>query len=136
MPVRPHGFPPALRVRRKADFDAGFKEGAACSDALLVVHARPNGLPHPRLGLAVGKAVGNSVVRNRVKRLLRESFRLHREALPPGYDLVVVPRGGEGGAPTLEECARSLAALAARAAERCARGEGGRRRGRREEPRP
>lgn len=115
MPVRPQAFPPALRIRRKSEFDAAFRDGAACSDPLLVVHARRNGLPHPRLGLAVGKAVGGSVRRNRVKRLLREAFRLRRVELPAGHDLVVVARGGEDAEWTLEGCARSLVALAGRA---------------------
>src|SRR5262249_55406259 len=62
----------------------------------LVVFARPNALGHPRLGLSVGRAVGGAVVRNRIKRLLREAFRLdHRSwagGTPLGYDLVVTVR--------------------------------------------
>jgi len=136
--VRPHGFPPALRVLRKRDFDAAFREGASAADDRMVLHLRPNGLPHPRLGLAVGKALGGAVARNRVKRLLREAFRLHRGDLPAGHDLVVVARPGEGEW-TLEGCAASLRALSARAADRLARGGGRRARPpgpRPEEPRP
>ena len=92
--------------------------GASASDALLTVHALRGGGPEPRLGLAVGRSVGGSVERNRVKRLLREAFRLHRAELPPGHDLVVVPKDPEAARRPLEAFVRSLVDTAARAAER------------------
>lgn len=125
--MRPRGFPPALRLHSEKEFDAVFREGASAADPLLVVHALPNGRPEPRLGLAVGKGVGGAVVRNRVKRLLREAFRLHRGELPPSHDLVAVARPENGSGWALEPLARSLVALAGKAAARHARGEGGRR---------
>lgn len=127
--MRPLGFPPALRIRRGSEFDRAFREGASAGDELLVVHALPNGGPEPRLGLAVGKAVGGSVARNRVKRLLREAFRLHRAELPPGHDLVVVAKAADPARWTLAACAASLASLAAKAAQRRAKGGGRRARG-------
>jgi ribonuclease P protein component len=120
--MRPHGFPPSLRIRRGRDFDRVFREGGHAGDDLLVVHALPNGGPHPRLGLAVGRGVGGAVVRNRVKRLLREAFRLRRADLPPSHDLVVVAKGKDPGAWTRDAAERSLLALAPRAAERAAKG--------------
>jgi ribonuclease P protein component len=59
----------------------------------MIVFGRPNGLGCPRLGLAVGRVVGGAVQRNRVKRLLREAFRLEQHALPAGLDFVVSVRG-------------------------------------------
>jgi ribonuclease P protein component len=122
--VRPRGFPPALRIRKGAEFDRVFREGGRSGDSLLVVHVLPNGGPEPRLGLAVGRTVGGSVVRNRVKRLLREAFRLRRGELPAAHDLVVVAKAVDRSEWTYAACERSLLALAAKAAARLARGEG------------
>lgn len=94
MKARPHSFSREERLKRQRDFALVFSEGKAVSDRCLVVHACPNGLPHSRLGLAVGKKHGNAVARNRLKRLLREAYRTRKPELPPGYDLVVVPREG------------------------------------------
>ena len=62
----------------------------------MIVYAVENGLDHPRLGISVGrKRIRHAHDRNRVKRLLREAFRLSKAELPGGLDLVVVPRGGD-----------------------------------------
>jgi ribonuclease P protein component len=119
--MRPHGFPPALRIRKRREFDRVFKGGGRAGDDLLVVHVLPNGLRHPRLGLAVGKGVGGAVVRNRVKRLLREAFRLRRADLPAAHDVVAVAKPAGPAAFTLPACEKSLLALAAKAAARLAK---------------
>ena len=58
----------------------------------LLVYALPNELSHSRIGLSLGRRIGNAVRRNRIKRLLRESFRLNRMEWPDGYDWLVVVR--------------------------------------------
>ncbi len=75
--------------------------------------SRPDGSPDPRLGLTVSRKVGGAVVRNRVKRRVREWFRHSRKALPAGVDLVVIARRGAGELST-EQTQGSLAELAQR----------------------
>ncbi len=85
-------FLPKYHVRRPADFQRAYRRRHTASDHLIVVFGYPNGLAYARLGLSVSRKVGNAVVRNRWKRLLREAFRLSRKDLPVGIDLIVVPR--------------------------------------------
>jgi ribonuclease P protein component len=85
----------------------------------LVAAILENGLPHRRLGLTVSSRVGNAVARNRVKRWLREIFRHHRNALPPGVDVVLIARPGT---PQLGH--RRLEAEFVTLAERLRAGEG------------
>ncbi|MEN0109975.1 MAG: ribonuclease P protein component, partial [Planctomycetota bacterium] len=71
----PRGFPRSRRLLKGEEFDAAFAAKLSAGDGVVVVHARPNGLGHARLGMAVSRKVGNAVRRNRWKRLLREAFR-------------------------------------------------------------
>ncbi len=105
-------FLPAYRIRRQADFQRAYGRRCTASDRLLLVFGCENDLPHPRLGLSVSRKIGKAVFRNRWKRLLREAFRLSRERLPAGIDLVVVPR--RDAEPKLSELLESLPRLAAR----------------------
>ncbi len=85
------------RLSRSRDFDAVYRRGTSASTRYLVLHwfAR-EGDPDdtPRLGLAVPRAVGTAVVRNRMKRLLREAWRELLPEVPPGRDYVLVARPG------------------------------------------
>ena len=77
------------RLSRSLDYQAVYKARKRCQRGPLTIFGRPNQLPHCRLGLSVGRRVGGAVVRNRIKRLLREAFRLSMPELPPGYDFVI-----------------------------------------------
>ena len=84
-------FPKAARVRSKHDFERARKVARAVSDGVLRISILPNGSGLTRLGLAVAKR-GSAIERNRIKRVIREVFRLRRAALPAGFDLVVSPK--------------------------------------------
>ena len=106
-------FPRQYRIRRGADFQRAYRRRCVVSDDSIVVYGCENSLGNPRLGLSVSRKVGGAVVRNRWKRLLREAFRLSRGELPPGIDLVVIPR--QGVEPRLARLLESLPVLAQRA---------------------
>jgi ribonuclease P protein component len=91
----PNAFPRSRRLVWKRHFDAVFAKGLRTSTGTLVVRSRPNDLKHCRLGLAVSRRIGGAVVRNRVKRRLREAFRrlqIELDGEPISYDVVVTPR--------------------------------------------
>jgi len=85
-------FRPHEHVRRPADFQRVFARRRSASNEWLIVYACENDLPYSRLGMSVGRKWGGAVVRNRMRRLYREMFRLSRPDLPSGLDLVLVPR--------------------------------------------
>jgi len=107
------------RVRKQADFDRVYAARMFAADAMLIVNAAENGLPHSRLGLSIGKIVGKAVVRNRWKRLIREAFRLSRDELPTGLDFVVRPQ--KGAVAEFEPIKNSLVALTTKIAKRIAK---------------
>jgi ribonuclease P protein component len=95
MPPQSYSFPRSRRLAGKLAFSRVFDAKVRESRGPLMVYAHPNDLPHPRLGISIGRKVGSAPKRNRIKRLLRESFRLMQHDLPRGYDFVVVVRPQE-----------------------------------------
>jgi ribonuclease P protein component len=86
------GHPNEARLKLKREFDAVFREGGKGVNEALVVYAKSNGLKMNRLGLVVSKKNGKAVRRNRIRRLIREAFRLENPSLPSAYDIVCIPR--------------------------------------------
>ena len=93
------GHPSEARLKLKREFDAVFREGGKGVTEALVVYAKSNDRETNRLGLVVSKKNGKAVRRNRIRRLIREAFRLENPSLPFAYDIVCIPRafGFPGG---------------------------------------
>lgn len=87
-------FRPHHRLRKSTEFKKVFNRGRKIITPTLIFHALPTDCEASRLGLAVSRRVGKAVVRNRVRRRIREAFRLQHDDLPGSYDLVVYPRRG------------------------------------------
>lgn len=69
-----------------------YTKGESCANRYLVLYCRKNALGKNRIGLTVSKKLGHAVVRNRIRRRLREVYRLHENDFVCGYDIVVVAR--------------------------------------------
>src|SRR5438094_10450237 len=82
------------RLSRSRDFDTVYRHGRSVSTRYLVLYWFPRGEGDVRLGLAVPKDVGTAVVRNRIKRQLREAWRARLERIPSGRDYVLKVRPG------------------------------------------
>ncbi len=80
------------RITAKGDFDRLRRSGIRLADGTLAVVILPTLNGFSRLGISVPKRIGGAVVRNRLKRLIREVFRLHRDGLPSSADLLVIVR--------------------------------------------
>lgn len=100
-------FPKTVRLRKTLEFQRVFSARQRAVNSVLIVFALPNGLEESRLGLSVSKKVGNAVVRNRWKRLIREAFRKTRKDFPENVDVVVIPQRDVVD-PTAQDVRRAL----------------------------
>ena len=79
-------------LKSNSDFRRVYRGGKSYANKYLVMYVLENGTDQNRLGISVSKKVGNSVVRHRITRLVRESYRLHEDMFNSGLDMVVIAR--------------------------------------------
>ena len=98
-------------LKLKHVFRRLYHKGRSAAGKYLVLYCRKNGTQENRIGLTVSAKLGHAVVRNRIRRRLREVYRLHESQFQPGWDIVVVARGRAVDAPyqKLESAYLSLA---------------------------
>ena len=81
-----------ISLKSNFDFKAVYKKHNSIADKYLIMYVKENNLGFIRLGISVSKNVGNSVVRHRLTRLIREAMRLHEDKFNSSLDIVVVAR--------------------------------------------
>ena len=79
-------------IRKNSEFQIVYRKGHSCANRYLVMYVFPSGQDFPRIGISVSKKNGNSVVRHHLTRLIRESFRLHKDEIEQNVDIVIVAR--------------------------------------------
>ena len=84
-------------IKLNRDFRRLYRSGKSEAGGFVVIYLRPNNRTYNRVGFTVGKSVGKAVVRNRTKRLMRESYRLVEDRLLVGYDMIIVARNRAAG---------------------------------------
>ena len=89
-------------LKRNEDFRKIYSTGKSFANKYLIMYVKNNNLDKNRLGISVSKKVGNSVIRHRVTRLIRESYRLSENSFISGLDIVVVARANAKGKDYLE----------------------------------
>ena len=84
-------------LKKNSDFQMVYKNGKSYANKYLILYLIRNNTSDNRLGICVSKKVGNSIVRHRITRLIRESYRLNKDKFKYGYDIVVIARNSAKG---------------------------------------
>ena len=84
-------------LRRKDDFNSIYKKGKSIGERYVVLFYRKNHLSYNRTAFLASKKVGNSVARNRARRLMKENYRFLKDKIPVGYDLIFIARNTING---------------------------------------
>jgi ribonuclease P protein component len=88
-----------MRLVRKGDFDRVYQAGRRLSSSHFTVFVLRNELALNRFGFSIKKALGGAVVRNRIRRRLREMVRCHRQEISTGWDIVIHPKSSTARSP-------------------------------------
>ncbi len=107
------------RLRLREDFARVFALRCSAGNGLLVIYVAGNGLRWSRLGVSVSRRLGNAVMRHSITRRIREAFRLQKESLPAGLDIVCVAKAP--ACDRVTDISASLRDLAEKAAQKLAR---------------
>jgi len=91
-PATGQKFPREAKLVRKSEFDEVYRAGKRRSSSHFTVFVRASGQPISRFGFSIKKALGGAVVRNRIRRRVREIVRCHRLEIPAGWDIVIHPK--------------------------------------------
>lgn len=92
-------FPREARLLRRGEFDTVYRAGKRRSSSHFTVFFRANELPQSRFGVSIKKALGGAVMRNRIRRRVREMVRCNRQEIPAGWDIVIHPKSAVAMAP-------------------------------------
>jgi ribonuclease P protein component len=112
------GIHQSRRITAALDFARVYRTKVRASDRRLLVYAAPSPCGNTRFGLSVSKKLGGAVKRARLKRLLRESFRLSQHEMPAGLDLILIPQRETAGSFGLADYQQSLVELSRRLSNR------------------
>lgn len=96
------------KIKTNRDFQRIYRKGRYAVSKGLVIYMLPNPLQINRIGITASKKYGKSVQRNRIRRLIRESYRTLQDRLKPGYDLIIVARKADEDSPGYQQVLKEM----------------------------